>query len=436
MPSAEGWLLRQVSIGGHRVDCRLRDGVIAEVAPALEAYASEQVLTADGGALIPGLADHHVHLRALAAWRSSVDLSSMSIEDAACLPGTGVLRIVGAQAEFTRQELDQWWPSRPVRVQHRSGAVWTLNTAAVALLPSSDVSGDERRTGQFWRAQQRLRRLSRLIGDSELRQVSADFAARGVTHLTDATPDSEPPGDLFSQHILSLGPDGEGPRKIVIADHQGPHWDDLVAAVRNARRQSRGVALHAVTASALAMAIAALDTVGPDIRDRIEHAAVCSDAAARRLADLGVTVVTQPSLFARHGRTFQREAEPTDRSDLWRYGGLRRLGVRVSVGSDAPYGDLDPWSTVRAAAARASIDGEAVGPAAERVSPTTALTAMFAALEDPAGPPRRVAPEAPADVCVLGTGLADALKEAETGRSVPVMATFVRGRRIFAGSLE
>lgn len=43
-------------------------------------------------------------------------------------------------------------------MQHRRGALWTLNTAAIELI-GSGLSREERASGQLWRSDARLRAL-------------------------------------------------------------------------------------------------------------------------------------------------------------------------------------------------------------------------------------------------------------------------------------
>jgi hypothetical protein len=162
MPSTERWLLREVTVSGSRLDCRIRDGRIAELAPRLSAAADETVIGGDGGELLPGLADHHIHLRALAAARRSLDLDGADLTHVPQDPGTGWLRVVGAGVELQRADLDAVWPERPVRVKHRSGALWTLNSAAITRL-GPGASPAEIVTGQFWRAGERLRSMLDLL---------------------------------------------------------------------------------------------------------------------------------------------------------------------------------------------------------------------------------------------------------------------------------
>src|SRR3954467_4183504 len=62
-----GLLILDGEVDGRAgVDVRIRAGVVVEVAPALRRD-GETVLPARGGAVIPRLHDHHLHLFALAA---------------------------------------------------------------------------------------------------------------------------------------------------------------------------------------------------------------------------------------------------------------------------------------------------------------------------------------------------------------------------------
>jgi predicted amidohydrolase YtcJ len=441
MPSSEdagvAWLLTDVEVAGARTDCRIADGTIVELAPDLAQRAGERRIDGDGGALIPGLADHHIHLWALAAARASIDLAGAAdVERLRAAPGSGWLRVIGAGRELDRNDLDAVLPDRPVRVQHRSGALWTLNSVALELI-GPRLEATERSTGQLWRADTRLRVLLSEVSAAvtvDLAAIGRELAAYGITHITDATPDLT--ADSISaltralpQHLQSMSGAGTGAVKIVIADHDLPNLDRLTDQIRAAHASGRPAALHAVTAVALVLACAALQSAGALPRDRIEHAAVCDDQMADRLAKLGVTVVTQPSVWTRNGQQYLQDSPPHERPLLWRYGSLLARGVRVAISSDAPYGDPDPWHTIRSAARREIGDGT-FGEPEELVAPDIALSSLLADPADPAGPPRTVSVGEAADLVLLDRHLDDALNHAACSGTSSVRTSFIAGRPI------
>src|SRR6185436_18011267 len=106
---------------------------------------ADVVIDAAGGALLPGLHDHHVHLLAMAAARASIDVgppavtSPTGFDDALrTAAGDGWVRAVGYHESIAgpldRRRLDALLPHRPARVQHRSGQLWVLNGAALDLV--------------------------------------------------------------------------------------------------------------------------------------------------------------------------------------------------------------------------------------------------------------------------------------------------------------
>jgi predicted amidohydrolase YtcJ len=137
-------------------------------------------------------------------------------------------------------------------------------------------------------------------------------------------------------------------------------FDDVVAAVSAARRHGRTVAVHAVTAAAAALAVAAIEAVGPLPGDRIEHGAVVPLGLAESIARLGLTVVTNPGFLRTRGDRYLVDVEPGERDDLWRCRSLVDGGVRVAAGSDAPFGPADPWLAMAAAVDRRTASGVAV----------------------------------------------------------------------------
>jgi predicted amidohydrolase YtcJ len=384
-----------------------------------------------GGALIPGLHDQHLHLFAMAAAASSVDVSGDALAalwaaDATLAPGEWI-RAVGWQEssgwELDRKTLDYAVPGRPVRVQHASGALWVLNSPA---LEAVHLGSHE--TGRLFGMDALLR--DRLGGTApDLGDVSRALSEVGVTRVTDATPYERAedlrslPGAMAQQvtvmgapdvDVSDLGPVLVGPAKIVVADHDPSSVEELVEQVQAARRHDRGVAFHCASRLGLVLALAALDEAGSRRGDRIEHGAVIPDDAMETLRRLGVTVVTQPGFVVARGDRYLADVEEEDQPFLWRCGSLLRAGIPVAGSSDAPHGPVDPWRAMQVAVDRRTATGQVLGNA-ERVSAAEALRLYVG--------DRRVEVGAAADVCLLRVPLAEALAHPDASvvrRTVPL----------------
>lgn len=416
-------LLRDVEVDGRRTDVRLTDGRVSEIGTLTPA--DEEVVVGGGGALLPGLHDHHLHLLALAARDSSIDVS-MGLFALTTAPGEGWLRAVGWSGDGDRHDVDVVVRDRPVRVQHRSGALWVVNTAGATALGLDDVTvpGVERDregtvTGRLWRLDGWLaERLGRVAPD--LAAVGVRLAALGITGVTDATPDldrgtCELLRRSVPQRVALLGdPDGQAPVKVVLADHNLPSLDDLVERLRAVR--PRGVAVHTVTRESYLLLVAALDVVGLHQSDRVEHGSLLPQELLP-----SCPVVTQPAFLFDRGEDYLREVPEQDLADLYRYASL----PWVVPSSDAPYGPLDPWQVLRAARDRTTSTGRAIN-LRESVPVSVALDGMLRPLHDLRAPARRVVVGAPADLVLLHTPLADVLAHP---RADLVRSTWIRGIR-------
>lgn len=421
---------RAVLLDGSVVDVRLGD-TIADVAPRLDARRGEDVLDATHATLIPGLHDHHLHLRSAAAALDSVNLGPprvRTIDDlaaalrAATADSDGWVRGYGyhesVAGELNAALLDRFCPETPVRVAHRSGALWVLNSAGIARSGMADHPDG---------------RLLRAHGDPapplpqrepSLRAVSRQLAARGVTGITEATPGhgdadlaafaaARRAGELLQRlHCLAtagtaVGPGVTlGPTKIILDDAR-LDLDALAKTLCDNHLRDHGVALHCVTDAQLTVAVAAWQSAGVHRDDRIEHAAVVPDDRLADLAALGITVITQPNFVAERGDDYLAAIEPDRQHELWRLASLRDNGIAVALSTDTPFGDGDPWAAMRAAVRRSTPSGAVLGPA-ERVSARAALT-MFTGRADRPAVPRRIAPGEPGDLCLLAADPAEAL---------------------------
>lgn len=118
------------------------------------------------------------------------------------------------------------------------------------------------------------------------------------------------------------------------------------------------------------------------------------------LREAGATVVTQPNFVAERGDRYLAEVPPSDHPYLYRCRGFLDAGVPLGGGTDAPFGEADPWIAIRAAVTRETADGAALGRE-EALTPERALALFTTPPENPGGAPRCVAVGEAADLCVL-----------------------------------
>jgi predicted amidohydrolase YtcJ len=473
-------VLRRVEVDGRLVDVALAGGEVQAVAAELPVPPGAEVVDGGGGALLPGLHDHHVHLHAMAARSAGLDLDPLTDAGAVddTLRGAVAEQVAGSgrgawvrasgydehrHGPMDRARLDAVGGGRcAIRVQHRTGLSWVLSSGALAAVGLLDASGaarsvgrppgvelddDGRPTGWLHRMDAWLAVQLPVRAAVDLAAVGKQLAGYGITGVTDATVaigadrlaslQSAAMAGALPQRLVLLGADDAsevegwatlGPAKLLADEMVGVDVDGLTVAVARWHEAGRPVAIHAVTRAECVAAVSALVAARPRRGDRIEHGSVLPHQLDPVLRDGGITVVVQPSLVAERGDHHLAVVDRDDLPILHRHASLLAAGVRVGVGSDAPVTTADPWLGIAAASRRTTRGGAVVG-ASEAVDPATALGWYLADPADPGGAPRRIEPGRPADLCLLHVPLAEALAHpsVEHVRATWVGATLVHG---------
>jgi predicted amidohydrolase YtcJ len=426
------------SVADIRVGAQIEE--LVPPSPGLTPRKGEGVLYAGGGTVLPGLHDHHVHVRSAASALNSffVGPPGVTTKDqltqllSNATPGPdGWIRAVGyhesVAGDLDRAALDAVVRGVPLRIQHRSGALWILNSEALGRVGLGEHPDGRLRSADRGWSDALARR------ETDLAELGRRITATGVTGVTDATPDLDA-DDMVSlvvahrrgefrprPHFLSPG------KKILQDDRLD--LDTLTHWIAGHHDDGRPVAVHCVTAAQLVVTIAALRAAGSHPRDRIEHAAVVPDDNLADLTDLakrGLTVVTQPNFVAERGDQYLADVPAAEHPALWRVASLLNAMVPVALSTDMPFGHGDPWTAMRAAVYRTTLRG-AVLNRGECVSALTALT-MFLGRPDEPGRPRTVETGQPGDLCVLSEPPATALAELDAGM---VAATLIGGALVY-----
>lgn len=376
-----------------------------------------ETVDAVGGVLLPGLHDHHMHLFALAAARRSVRCGPPEVTNVEML--VAALRDAGDSADgwtrgvgyhesvagmLDRHVLDAMVSESPVRIQHRSGKMWFVNSTGLAALGLTESDGQLFRKDEWVRE----RLGSTRDNSAEVAAMSRLLARYGVTGITDATPSNDAATERhwsemdLSQRVLLMGNEelGHGTLKIMLDDYALPDIEAFQRRIETAHGLGRPVAVHCVTRTELVYALSALKEVGSLSGDRIEHASVVDESALDLILQVGVCVVTQPNFLVERGNQYLDDVGADRHDFLYRARSYLDAGIPLGGGTDAPFGDCDPWAAMHASVYRQTVSGEVIGER-EKLTPEQAIAMFVSSPDRPGGPARRIAPGQTADLCLL-----------------------------------
>ncbi|MCR2818868.1 amidohydrolase family protein [Microbacterium sp. zg.Y1090] len=423
--------------GDEHVDVHLRAGAIADIAPAGALPRTGAVLDAEGGVLVPGLWDHHVHAVqwALAAQRvplghaESAAHAARVMGDAPVLDdgrriGTGFRHLLWPDAP-SLEVLDAATGDAPTYLINADvHSVW-LNSAALRR-EGHPVSGSGLlREEPAFEISRRLNLVPADVVDRAIARMAADAASRGVVGIVDfdmawnaeawarraaggfdllrvrfgvypadlqraidlglETGDAVDPGGMFRVGSLKVISDGSLGTRTAACSHAYPgdpynHGmltvppDELLSLMTRATGAGLSCAIHAIGDVANTHALDAFALSGAT--GTIEHAQLVAHADVPRFAALGVGASVQPE-HAMDDRDLTDSVWANQTAQPYPLRALADAGATLLFGSDAPVSPLDPWAAMAAAVHRTR-DGRAPWQPGQAVDAATALAASTA----------------------------------------------------------
>lgn len=465
------------------VDLVIADGVIADIAPTGNLRPTGVVVDGEGGWLLPGLWDHHVHVLQWALVAERVPLGEVaSARDAASImafaPESDGRRVgVGFR--------DGLWPDEPslalldaatgdgatYLVNADVHSVW-MNSAAFRREGFEPVASGMLREEDAFEISRRLNAMEPDRADDAVERMARAAAARGIVGLVDLdmTWNDEPwqrrvargfdtlrvSYGTYPQHLdraiaeglrtgdrvrgaahdlVRVGPlkaitDGSlGTRTAACAHHYpgeiGNHGlltvppDALVDMMTRATAAGLECAIHAIGDVANAHALDAYARTGAV--GTIEHAQLVAHADIPRFARLGVAASVQPE-HALDDRDMTDAIWAEQSAQPYPLRALIDSGANVRFGSDAPVASLDPWAAMASAVFRTR-DGRDAWHPHQRIDIDTAIAASTAGGSTA---PAQISPGALADLVIVGD---DPHAADERGlRAMPVRTTLLAGR--------
>jgi len=329
----------------------------------------------------------------------------------------------------TRRDIDEATTVHPVKLTHRSGHAHVLNSLALTL---AGISGEtteppgamierDLETGEpngvLYGMGDYLSNVAPSLNDCELARgiglAGERLLSSGITSVQDASASNDlrrwrmfrrwkEEGHLktrvgmmlgveaFNRHreegLLPQTGDNQlrlGAVKIILDETRGylnPPREELNRKVMEIHQAGFQVALHAleettVEAACLSLEYALHKLPRRDHRHRIEHCSVCGPAMAKRLASLGIVVVTQPAFIYYNGERYRETVPDEQLRHLYPLATLIKAGLKVSASSDAPVVSPEPLTGIYAAVSRTTRAGQKLLP--EECIPPLAAVGMY-----------------------------------------------------------
>lgn len=394
----------------------------------------------EGGLLVPGLADAHLHIGEIARERDGLDLGGLRsvadlqrrIEDRLReRPGVAVVGrglVVDQLAEQrwpTATELDQVAAELPVVLVHASGHAAVANSAA---LRSAFADDPPRADGLL--LEEELRPLRPTVAaalpltEANVAATLDALAALGLTSVGTMNTDEEELGVLRAIAAAGRLPirvrayppvarvneagtalraersnrldvvgvkaflDGAfGPRTASLRE---PYSDDsasrgtdrerdeqLVPSLRQATDRGLAPALHAIGDRAVLRGARLLRDLPPTPAPaRIEHASLTPPEVVEQLTGPPPFLVVQPGFLLTD--VWLRERLGARRA-RWAYAfrTLQARGIPLAGSSDAPFDRPDPWRGIRAAVTRRDELGRSANPSPDEALPVEAALGLY-----------------------------------------------------------
>jgi predicted amidohydrolase YtcJ len=168
--------------------------------------------------------------------------------------------------------------------------------------------------------------------------------------------------------------------KIILDETTGrlnPCQTELNELVLTIHRSNLQAVIHAIEETAIESACSAIEYAlqklpKPNHRHRVEHCAVCPPALSKRLASLGVMVVTQPPFIYYSGDRYFKTIPDMQLKHLYPLATLMENGVQVAGSSDCPVVPPNPLIGIYSAVSRMSENRKPI-VANERIKPLDAV---------------------------------------------------------------
>ncbi len=392
-----------------------------------------KLIDCKGRTILPGFIDAHFHLFGFAESLITLNLEPRngiySISDiqkkmreqsqkqppGTWIRGRGYNEFYLAEKRHpNRWDLDSVTTIYPIKLTHRSGRAYVLNSLGLKLVGISKEAGDPPEglidrnvetgepTGLLYGMGDFLGRAIPPLETDQLelgiKMANRELCALGITSIQDASPRNNLDRWKLIQHWkkeellktrvrMMLGKGGFeeyqrhrflpqvdedqisiGGVKTIVHETTGqlnPDQFELNETVLSIHRSEFQAILHAIESKTIEAACNAVENAlqkspRPDHRHRIEHCSVCTSSLAKRIASLGMMVITQPSFIFYNGDRYLRTVPDSNLQHLYSIRTLMENSIVVAGSSDCPIVPPSPLLGVYSAISRRTNEGDSI----------------------------------------------------------------------------
>ena len=367
------------------------------------------------------------HVRSISDIQARVRHEAQELPPGSWIRGRGYNEFYLAEKRHpNRGDLDAVTSIHPIKLTHRSSLAHVLNSLALRIAnisretpdpPEGLIDRDHQTgepTGLLYGMSDYLAKTLPPVGmdqrEREMRLAAHELNSLGITSIQDASSRNnlsrwkrfarwKEQGILKTRMNVALGIEGFREHlikpfesemeedqfsvkgvKIIVHETTGrlaPSQEELNELVLEIHRSGMQAILHAIEETTIEAACTAIEHAlrklpRPDPRHRIEHCSVCTPSLARRLASLGIRVVTQPSFIYYNGDRYLRTVPNHQLNHLYPIATLRKNGVEVVGSSDCPIVPANPLIGIYSTVSRRTEQGELILPG-EGASPLEAI---------------------------------------------------------------
>jgi predicted amidohydrolase YtcJ len=367
------------------------------------------------------------NVRSISDIRDKICQISKALPSGTWIRGAGYDEFYLAEKRHpTRSDLDGATSTHPIKLTHRSGRAHVLNSLALQLVNISKETADPadglidrdiqtgQPTGLLYGMGNTLAKLIPPIDHDQMERgvklANKQLSSLGITSIHDASPRNNlsrwkmfqrwiEGGLLRSRVCMALGMEGYDEYrkqpfqtridenrlrvqglKIILHETTGrlyPTQEELNEMVLDMHRSGLQAVLHAIEGKTIEAACNAVENAlkkspRSDHRHRIEHCSVCTPSLAKRLASLGIMVVTQPSFIYYNGDRYLKTVPKPNLEHLYPLSTFINNGVAVAGSSDCPVVPANPIMGIYSAISRKTEAGDFVLPD-EQITPLKAL---------------------------------------------------------------